>query len=120
MVNPWEADRVKLIDLYAVLSQLPDMLLEQWPVVGVVAKPIKECAYLDTLSRFLLEELEKSHRDGVVTKIEIFEMDTALGLTYGLEHIIKLLLSGGKKHYAVVMTEHNTLLFKTCHYGGVG
>ena len=48
--------------------------------------------------------------DGVVTEIEIFQMDAAAGLADGLEHVVEFLLSRHQQGHAVVVAESDVTL----------
>ena len=41
--------------------------------------------------------------DGVVSEVEVFEMDAAFGLSDVFEQVLEFLLSGSEEHDAVVM-----------------
>jgi hypothetical protein len=86
------------------------MVFLQGLVVGIVAKAIEHGANLDTFLALLAQDVEKERGYGVVAEIEIFQVDAALGLTDGSEHIVKLLLSGEQQRDAVVVGEADVAL----------
>ena len=93
VVNPRESDRGVFHNVYAVLAQCLQMVFLQGLVVGIVAEAVEHGANLDTLLALLAQDVEKERGNGVVAEIEILQMDAALSLTNGLEHIVELLLT---------------------------
>jgi len=79
------------------------VMLFQWLVVGIVAKAVKHCPHLNTLLPLLAQKVKEQGGDGVVTEIEILQMNAALGLADGIEHVVELSLSGHQERYTVVV-----------------
>ena len=69
------------MDFYAVSMQTGEVLLLQWLVIGIVAESVENSSYLYAFLAFLPEEVEEKGGDGVVSEIEILQMDTLLCLT---------------------------------------
>ena len=101
MVHPWETDGVELVDVDTVGMEFLKMLLLQRLIVGVVAKAVEEGTYLYTFLAFLPKNIEEQVGDGVISEIEVFQVDTALCLTDCLEHIGKLITTRHEQAYAV-------------------
>jgi uncharacterized membrane protein YhfC len=93
MVHPGESYWVELHNIDTVCMKLAEVMLLQRLIVGVVAKPVEHRLDFYTFLTLLLEQFEKEGRYGVVAEIEVLQMDTALGLTYGLKHIGKLVFT---------------------------
>jgi hypothetical protein len=96
VVNPWEAYRVELIDLYAFFANSLYMSFLQWSVIGEIAETVEECSDLNALFGFLSQEVEQQMSDGVVSEVEVFEMDAAFGLSDIFEQMLEFLLSRGE------------------------
>ena len=62
-------------------------------VVGVIAKAVEHRPDLHPFLAFFPEDIKEQRGDGVIAEIEIFQMDTALGLSDGLEHICEFVLA---------------------------
>ena len=62
-------------------------------IVGAVSKPVKQCAHLDSRFCPLRQQVNQGVGDGVIAEIEVFQMNAFLGLTDGLEQVVKFLLA---------------------------
>ena len=92
---------VRNVDVDTVGMEFLKMLLLQRLIVGVVAKAVEEGTYLYTFLAFLPKNIEEQVGDGVISEIEVFQVDTALCLTDCLEHIGKLITTRHEQSYAV-------------------
>ena len=93
VVDPWETDRGVFHNLDAVVDEWLQVVFLQRLVVGVVAETVEHGPHLDTLLALLTQDVEEQRGDGVVAEVEVLQMDTALGLSDGSEHVVKLLLA---------------------------
>ena len=116
MVQPREADGRVFHNVDAVLAQGFQVVLLQRLVVGVIAEAVEHGTHLHAFFGFLPQQVEQQHGDGVVAEIEVFQVDAALGLTDGTEHVVELLLSGQKQGDAVVVRETDVLLPQRLYY----
>ena len=105
VVDPREADGIILVDADAVVVERLDVVLAQRLVVGVVAEAVEEGAYLNAFAPFLAQNVEEQRCDGVVTEVEVFQMDAVACLTDGLEQVVELRLSALQHMYAVIVSE---------------
>ena len=86
------------------------MLLLQWLIVGVITETIKQGSYLYTFLALLSENVKEARGDGIVAEVEVFQVNAALCLPNGLEHIGELILAGHQQLHMVVGGESDTLL----------
>ena len=93
VVDPREADGGVLYDVDAVVAQRLEVVLLQRLVVGVVAKTVEHGPDLDTLLALFAQDVEQQRGDAVVAEVEILQVDAALSLPDGAEHVVKLLLA---------------------------
>ena len=119
MVHPRETDGVELVDVDAVGMELLEMFFLQRLVVGVVAEAVEEGTYLHTFLPFLPEDIEEQAGDGVVAEVEVFQVDTALGLADRLEHVGKLITARHEQADTVPLCEDDTLAAHFRHQKGV-
>ena len=110
VVDPRESDGGVFHNINAVLAEGLQMILLQGLVVGVVAKTVEHGAHLDTLLALLAQNVEKERGNGVVAEIEILQVDAALSLTDGLEHIVELLLTREQQRHTIVVRETDITL----------
>ena len=59
MVEPWEIERVELMDLDAALAQRFQVLFFQWTVVRGVSEGVEQRTHGHSLGCFLGQQVEK-------------------------------------------------------------
>ena len=109
VIDPREADRIELVDLDTFPTELLDMFAMQRTIVAVIAKAIEHGSDLYTLRCFLGKQVEKATGDGVISKVEIFQVDRRTGLTDGSKQIIELFLPRHQQRHAVIMGKSNAV-----------
>ena len=116
VVDPRKTDGAILYNLDAVLAQGFEVALLQRLVVGVVAKPVEHGTNLYTLLALHAQNVEEEHGDRVVAEVEVFQVDAALGLHDGVEHVVELLLTRQQQGDAVVVREADATVAQRLHY----
>ena len=103
MIDSRETDGVELMDFYAHGAYVLQMPFAEWTVVGVVAETIEERPYLDALFCLVAQQMKQQAGNGIIAKIEIFQMYAASSLSDGFEQVVELLLTVHEQRHAVVM-----------------
>ena len=120
VVDVGKAQGVEVVNLYALGFQAVEVPAAQWAVVGTVAEAVEQSPHLDALGCLRAENFEEFLGNGVVAKVEIFEVNALAGGAYGGKEVLELLAAGGEEHHAVVARElHVEAAFEEAHDGRV-
>ena len=105
MVDPGESDGVVFHDVDTVGPEFLEMMFLERLVVGVIAKAVEHGPDLDAFLAFLPENVEEQRCDGVIAEVEVFQVNAALGLSDGLEHIRELVFARHEQFDVVALCE---------------
>ena len=94
MIDPRKCNRVEFIDFHARFADFIEVMRFQRTVVRSVAESIEEGTDFNSFLGFLLSDMKQEVCNGIITEIEIFQMNTLPCLPDGFEHVVELLLSG--------------------------
>ena len=110
MVDPWETDWVKFVDVNAILAEGGKMALLQRLVIGVVTETVEQSSDFNAFAAFLTQDVKKQEGNGVIAEVEVLQMNAAAGLPYGFEHIIEFLLTAHEQLDTVAFGEAYAVL----------
>ena len=109
VVGIGELHGVEFVELDALLAAKTYVFFLQGLIVRHVSEAVVKSPHLDTFLHLLGQQLEKRVGDGIVSEIEVFEMDGLAGIADGLEHIVEFLLARHQQGYGIVVRELDAL-----------
>ena len=109
VIDPRETYRVKLIQLDATATLILHVLFPQRSIIGIVSETVKQRTHLHSFCHFLGEKVEKGIGYGVITKVEILQVNAFPCLTYSRKHILKFLSARCQEGYTIIMRERDAL-----------
>lgn len=112
MIYPRKAYRVEFMNLNALCAYAVEMFFPERTIVGGIAECVEQSPYLYAFFCLLSQDAEEKVGNGVVPKIEIFQMDGMSGLSDSLKHVVELLLPVHQKGHGVVVREGHSLRAK--------
>ena len=119
IMDPWESQGLKLIDLHPFGSDETDVRLAHRLVVAGVAKTIENSSDLYALRGFAHKTRHQLAIDGVVAEVEILKMDARPGLFDRLEEVVKLLLSSHEQGDGVVVGKCHPFAPQLLHHQAI-
>ena len=119
MIDIRELERIEFYDFDSFLPDCFQMLLFERLVVRPVTECIEQCPYLDTLFHFFAEQVEQCIGYGVVTEIEIFQMNVILRSADGFEQVFKFLPPAFDKFHLIVVSDRDVRVLEELHDKGV-